>query len=220
MRRGFYTPDPPATDREKKVKIDIMSRTSFSKFDLTTALEKVGLRKLTEWNLQIQAKVPSSYFQENMRRLRRFDTARSEGAKLLIADAFFEETIQPYEKLRIFKETTINSTDIGGLVDYLIAPDGTVPVMPFLCVSEAKKDDFDKGLAQCLVEMQACFEINQQGSHQSIIYGIVTNGSTWQFYKRDISGEVFESSTYGTSSAEMILGILDYIFAECENNLP
>jgi hypothetical protein len=197
-----------------------MLRTSFSKFDLTSALEKVGLHKLTEWSLQVQAKVPSSYFQENMRRLRRFDTARSEGAKLLIADAFFEETIQPYEKLRIFKETTINSIDIGGLVGYLIAPDGTVPKMPFLCVSEAKKDDFDKGLAQCLVEMQACFEINQQSNHQSIIYGIVTNGSTWQFYKRDISGEVFESSTYGLSSIEMILGILDYIFAECEKNLP
>jgi hypothetical protein len=97
-----------------------------------------------------------------MQRLKRFDTARSEGAKLLLADALFEEAIQPYKQLRIFKETTINSTDTGGLMNYRVTLDGAVPIMPFLCcVSEAKKDDFDKVLAQCLVEMQACFEINQ-----------------------------------------------------------
>jgi hypothetical protein len=196
-----------------------MSRTSFSKFDLTSALNKVGLRNLTEWNLTISPQKPSDFFQEKMQRLRRFDTARSEGAKLLIADALFEESIQPYKQLRIFKETTINSVDIGGLVDYVITIDGTVPTMPFLCVSEAKKDDFDKGLAQCLVEMQACFEINQQGNHQSVIFGIVTNGSGWQFYKREISGEVFESSPYSISQIPEILGILDYIFAECERNI-
>jgi hypothetical protein len=196
-----------------------MSRTSFSKFDLTSALEKVGLSNLTEWNLTIAPQQPSNYFQENMQRLKRFDTARSEGAKLLLADALFEEAIQPYKQLRIFKETTINSIDIGGLVDYLITQNGTVPKIPFLCVSEAKKDDFDKGLAQCLVEMQACFEINKQNNHQSVIFGIVTNGSAWQFYKRDISGEVFETSTYSITHIPEILGILDYIFAECEKNI-
>jgi hypothetical protein len=196
-----------------------MTRTSFSKFDLTSALKKVGLRKLTAWDLAVTPLKPSNYFQENMQRLERFDTARSESAKLLLVDALFQESIQPYKQLRIFKETTINSTDIGGLVDYVITIDGTVPTMPFLCVSEAKKDDFDKGLAQCLVEMQACFEINQQENHQSIIFGIVTNGSGWQFYKREISGEVFETPPYSISQVPEILGILDYIFAECERNL-
>lgn len=197
-----------------------MARISFSKFDLATALEKVGLRKLTEWNLQVPPKQPSAFFSEKMQRLRRFDTARSEGAKLLIADALFEEAIQPYAKLRIFKETTITSTDTGGLVDYLIAPDGTVPIIPFLCVSEAKKDDFDKGLAQCLVEMQACFEINQQANHLGVIFGMVTNGTAWQFYRRAVSGEVFESPSYSLLQTPEILGILDYIFAECERELP
>ena len=197
-----------------------MLRTSFSKFDLPTALEKVGLRNLTEWNLSITPQLPSSFFQEKIQRLKRFDTARSEGAKLLLADALFEEAIQPYIQLKIFKETTINSSDTGGLVDYLITPNATVPILPFLCVSEAKKDDFEKGLAQCLVQMQACFEINQQEKHCFPIFGIVTNGSTWQFYKREISGEVLESSTYGISNIEMILGILDYIFAECERHIP
>ncbi len=197
-----------------------MTRTSFSKFDLTSALAKVGLNQLTEWTLSASPKLPGAFFIQKMQRLRRFDTARSEGAKLLLVDAFFEEAIQPYENLRIFKETTINSLDIGGLVDYLISRNGTVPTTPFLCVSEAKKDDFDKGLAQCLVEMQACAEINEAHQIKVPIFGIVTNGSGWQFYRRELSGEVFESPPYSITQISEILGILDSIFSECENNSP
>jgi hypothetical protein len=196
-----------------------MSRISFSKFDLPQALQKVGLTRLTEWQPNFTPLPLSAYFEENMQRLRRFDTARSEGAKLLLADAFFEEAIQPYTKLRIFKETTIQGNDTGGLVDYLVAPDGTVPVMPFLCVSEAKKDDFDKGLAQCLVEMQACGEINARAGREIPVFGIVTNGSSWQFYRLDATGEVWETSTYSVAHPQEILGILDHIFALCEQNL-
>jgi hypothetical protein len=195
-----------------------MTRTSFSRFDLTSALAKVGLYKLTEWTPSALPKQPSAFFIEKMQRLRRFDTARSEGAKLLLVDAFFEEAIQPYENLRIFKETTINSLDIGGVVDYLISRNGTVPTTPFLCVSEAKKDDFDKGLAQCLVEMLACAEINAVHQIKVSVFGIVTNGSGWQFYRRELSGEVFESLTYSITQISEILGILDHIFSECENN--
>lgn len=196
-----------------------MSRLSFSKFDLTHALQKVGLTRLEPWQPDFTTKPQSAYFEENMQRLRRFDTARSEGAKLLLADAFFEEAIQPYIELRIFKETTIQGTDTGGLVDYLVAPDGVVPATPFLCVSEAKKDDFDKGLAQCLVEMQACGEINSSSGREIPVFGIVTNGSSWQFYRREPSGQVWESSTYSIAHPQEILGILDHIFALCQQNL-
>jgi hypothetical protein len=195
-----------------------MSRTSFSKFDLTNALKKVGLENLVEWDIKVTPKVLSPYFRENQQRLRRFDTGLSEGAKLLLVDALFEEAIQPYTHLKVFKETTIQGTDMGGLVDYLISRDGKVPTLPFVCVSEAKKDDFEKGLAQCLVEMQVCAERNTLENHEITLFGIVTNGSTWQFYKRDVSGVVYESSTYGISHIETILAILDSIFAECDKN--
>jgi hypothetical protein len=196
-----------------------MARVSFSRFDLPTALESVGLRELQPWALSPPLKPPSDFFQEKMRRLRRFDTARSEGAKLLVVDALFEEAIQPYEQLRIFKETTIHGETSGGLVDYLVSRSGMVPTSPFLCVSEAKKDDFDKGLAQCLVEMQACAEINGKHGLSIPIFGIVTNGAGWQFYRREVSGMVLESVPYSVTQVQEILGILNLIFAECEKNL-
>jgi hypothetical protein len=48
---------------------------------------------------------------------------------------------------------------------------------------EAKKDDFGQGLAQCLVEMQACQWRNTQINKKIDVFGIVTNGDTWKAYK-------------------------------------
>jgi hypothetical protein len=59
-----------------------------------------------------------------------------------------------FSKRLIYKETT------RGGVDYLVAVRREMPAVPFLCVAEAKKDDFAQGTAQCLVEMQACCESN------------------------------------------------------------
>ena len=97
---------------------------------------------------------------------------------------------------------------------------GAVPITPFLCVSEAKKDDFDKGLAQCLVELYACGEINAAAGNEITVFGIVTNGASWQFYRREVGGEVFETSTFSIARPPDILGILDHVFAQCEQNLP
>jgi hypothetical protein len=69
--------------------------------------------------------------------------------------------------------------------------------MPYLCVIEAKKDDFEQFAAQCLVEMQACQWLNRQAGKEMIIYGIVTNGEGWKFYKLQIDGAVLESLLYG-----------------------
>ncbi|MEM7129032.1 MAG: hypothetical protein AAF702_22050 [Chloroflexota bacterium] len=90
---------------------------------------------------------------------------------------------------------------------------------PILCVAEAKKDNFEQGLAQRLVEMQACQWTNAQGSHSIDIYGIVTNGTTWQFYRLDLDNQVWETLPVSIGNIENILGQLNYVFAQCEINL-
>lgn len=196
-----------------------MSRKSFSEFDLAGALAWVGIRETQDWVLNVSPKEPSAFFEEKMRRLALFDTARSEGAKLLLVDAFFEEAGQPYTNLRIFKETTIQGERTGGLLDYLISPRGAVPTTPFVCVTEAKKDDFDKGLAQCLVEMQTSAELNEKAGRTIDVYGIVTNGQGWQFYLRTKEAEWFGTQTYAITDAPRLLGILDFLFTRCSENI-
>ena len=90
---------------------------------------------------------------------------------------------------------------------------------PFLCIVEAKKDDFEQGLAQCLVEMQACQWSNQQIGKTIDVLGIVTNGEGWKFYKLTIENIAYETLLYSLSDLEALLGVLRFLFQQCESNL-
>jgi len=67
--------------------------------------------------------------------------------------------------------------------------------------------------------MKACQWINLQNNQPIDVLGIVSNGSTWQFYKLTCSGDVFESSTYSTGDMNLLLGRLSFIFQICDDNL-
>jgi hypothetical protein len=196
-------------------------RKRFSDFDLTNALFYTGICEPEIWNLDFPLKEPGDFFEEKLNRLDAFDRGRSERAKLLIADAFFEEAVQSYKnKIRIFKDVKIYGESISGTIDYVVSERCLVSMVPYyLCVAKAERDDFDKGLAQCLVQMQTMAELNAKENKNIDIYGIVTNGRQWQFYKKDTEGAFYESEDYGISNAPRLLGILDLIFAACAANL-
>ena len=68
--------------------------------------------------------------------------------------------------------------------DFLVAPAsdiGTTFTTPIICVSEAKKENFNEGWAQGLAEMIAAQRFNQKENLE--IFGIVTTGNFWQFGK-------------------------------------
>ena len=198
-----------------------MTRRSFSQFTLADALALVDRRLLDLWTLSVTPRPATPFFLERLQRLEVFDTARSEAGKLLIVDAFFEEALQPYRhQLRTFKEASLVGDQASGAVDYLVTPASLVPTTPLLCVAEAKKDDFEKGLAQCLVELHTCAQINAGKDHRVPVFGIVTNGTSWQFYRRTVEGVISESLPYGLANQELLLGVLDYLFAQCVQNLP
>jgi hypothetical protein len=197
-----------------------MPRRSFSQFSLSDAIEFVGIRSLTPWALSAPPQPLSVYFQERLHRLEVFDTTLSEAAKLLVVDAFFEEALQPHRAtLKTFKEVLLRSSDATGNVDYLVSSVGAVPTTPFLLLAEAKKDDFSQGLAQCLVEMHTAAQVNAQKQIAVPIFGIVTNGSTWQFYRRDTGGQYFETLPYGLINQELLLGALSTLCDQCAQHL-
>ncbi|MEL6939211.1 MAG: hypothetical protein AAFO84_08460 [Cyanobacteria bacterium J06598_1] len=51
------------------------------------------------------------------------------------------------------------------------------------------------------------------------IYGIVTNGEGWKFYRLDTDGIISESLMTGASEMPILLGQLSMFFAMCEQNL-
>jgi hypothetical protein len=77
----------------------------------------------------------------------------------------------------------------------------------------------EQGLAQCLVEMQACQWRNTQIAKQIDVFGRVTNGDTWKVYKFAITVTVSETIPHATGDLEGVLGLLQAISQECQQNL-
>lgn len=146
----------------------------------------------------------------------------SEESKKLLIDAILEEGVEGFSRLKIWKGANLETETVGGYVDYLVAEDRDYLYAPFLCVVEAKKDDFEQGLAQCLVEMQACLRSNRQIGREINGLGIVTNGEGWKFYRLILTGDVEETELYSIQNIEAVLGILRFIFSACKqcNHLP
>ena len=66
--------------------------------------------------------------------------------------------------------------------------------------------------------MIACRDNNRQEDHETDVYGIVSNGQTWQFYKLTTQQELFETDLYVTSDLPKLLGALDYVCGACARN--
>ncbi len=197
----------------KKIK-----KRNFSGFNLKEAYKELNLKELVKWAVDFKPTPTSNFFGEKMQRLEVFDLKGNETAKTLIIDAFLEEALQPHKQLKAWKEPVLEGETLTGIADYLLTERRDYLDLPFLCAVEAKKDDFEQGLAQCLVEMKACKEANLKEGKDIDIYGIVTNGELWHFYKF-ANNQVYSSQPFINADATKLIGMLDYVFAECEKNI-
>jgi hypothetical protein len=206
-----------ATAEKKEPK---SKKRNFSSFRYADAFKQVGLTELLPWQIEFAPYSPSDFFRERLIRLRSaFDLQNCEDSKKLLIDAICEEAIYGISSLKIWKGADLESDTVTGFADYLVAAHRAYLETPFFCVVEAKKDNFDQGLAQCLVEMQACQWCNQQAKQPIDVFGVVTNGEGWKFYKLTIDGVGYETMLYGIQDVAEVLGVLHRIFLDCERAL-
>jgi hypothetical protein len=192
---------------------------AFSRFKVDEAFKQLKLTQLTPWKIDITPIAPTAEFQNHLDRLQFFDLERSEEGKKLLIDAILIEAIQPFKQLKFWKGANLESEVAHGAADYLMTEQRRYFEAPFVCVVEAKKDDFEQGLAQCLMEMEACQWSNRKVNRDLDIFGIVTNGEGWKFYKLTLAGTVYETLLYSVSSLDSILGLLRFVFQQCQQNL-
>lgn len=195
------------------------TRKSFSKFNTKSAMQMIGQENLHKWELELTPTPPSDALRLHLERLQCFDLTSTERAKELIIDALCAEVALHYSSLKIWKSAPLESSELTGEADYLVTPNRAYIDTPLLCAVEAKKDDFEKGLAQCLVELHACAELNEAAGLTPDLFGIVTNGQAWQFYHRRTDGSVAESALFALRDMDDLLGALHMIFARCAANL-
>ncbi len=197
-----------------------VKKKNFSSFTYTEALKHLNIKHLCAWSFDTEPVEPSDFFQKSLiRKSEVFDLQTGEESKKLIIDLICEEVLHNFKHLKVWKSAALSDEETIGYVDYLIAERQAYLEAPFLCIVEAKKDDFEQGFAQCLPEMKACQYNNSKLQAVVEVYGIVTNGDGWKFYKLTLEGLVYESGLYTIANLSQLLGILYYIFSCCEQNL-
>ena len=196
---------------------------SFSTMTLSEAMQLVPADRLIRWEIPGKPRPLSDTVREYLQRLQVFDLENTEAAKLLIIDALLADAVPNHPHLKVWKAMPLETDTLTGIADYIFAPDYAYLKTPLLCAVEAGcplgGDDFVQGRAQCIAEMVACRWNNLKDAHSRTIYGIVSNGQTWQFYRLSEESEIAESSPYNTTDLPSLLGALDHVCALCARDL-
>ena len=81
---------------------------------------------------------------------------------------------------------------------------------PIIVAVEAKRQDFEKGYAQCMAEMIAVRIFNErEGNPTERVYGTVTTGDVWRFLMLEGDKALIETVSFDIrEDLERILGIL------------
>lgn len=110
---------------------------------------------------------------------------------------------------------------LTGFPEYILAsrsPLGKIVFdKPYLLLVEAKQDNFETAWAQGLSEMIAAQRLN--ADPPIIIFGITSNGTTWQFGK--LQGDCFTRNILPASIYELdtLFGAINYLFQQCQEQL-
>lgn len=142
------------------------------------------------------------------------EKARSE---MIIAPILIEVRKKFNRQISIFSGRDFNidkERGLSGRCDFLIShsPRQLEITAPVVTLVEAKNDNLQSGIPQCIAEMVAAQIFNQQKEHDvSCIYGGVTTGSLWKFMKLENDTVGIETGEHFIGNTESILGILDHI---------
>ena len=139
------------------------------------------------------------------------EKARSE---MIIAPILIELRKQLNSEISFFSgiDFTIDSEKgLNGNCDFLISrsPEILIVTAPVVIIVEAKKENINGGLGQCVAEMLAARIFNErEGNQISTIYGAVTSGTNWRFLKLKEQVIEIDLKEYFLSDIKQILGIL------------
>jgi hypothetical protein len=100
---------------------------------------------------------------------------------------------------------------LSGYCDFLISrsPEQLVIESPAIALVEAKNDNILSGLGRCMAETIAAQIFNQRQENDiHAIYGVVTTGSIWKFFKLEGIAIEIDTDEYFINNVAKILGIL------------
>lgn len=112
---------------------------------------------------------------------------------------------------------------LTGECDFILAVGPPVPPLraPIATVVEAKKNDVEAGLGQCVAQMVAAQRFNEAaGRAAGPVFGCVTTGETWQFLRLAGSTALLDARRYYLDNVSGILGVLLAVVRDAETANP
>jgi hypothetical protein len=196
---------------------------TYREFDLPNALNTFQLtEEATHLFPDLVLVSPSDWLRESMRRgvplaQAGLEKARSE---FLIAPVLSEVQNRHTGRVMLHSGRLLEVDKEQGLTgecDFLFAS-GAAPHLirtPILAVVEAKKEEVETGLGQCITQMVAARRINQAETPDAAasltMYGCVTTGNTWQFLRLQGSIVQIDMTQRYIVEIDVLLGIFEYI---------
>ncbi|XZN95277.1 MAG: hypothetical protein ACM65K_20770 [Microcoleus sp.] len=135
-------------------------------------------------------------------------------SELIVMPILIELRKQFSNQIGLFsgKDFTVDSQKgLNGFCDFLISksPEQLIIEAPVIAIVEAKNDNIETGLGQCMAEMIAAQLFNhQKGNEVQKVYGVVTTGSLWKFMQLEDQTITIDLNEYFLGNVGKIVGIL------------
>jgi hypothetical protein len=150
------------------------------------------------------------------------EAAKSEKAKseLLVTPVLAQARKLTDRQVQLFSGEEFNvdqERGLNGFCDFLFTKSVNRFSIeaPVLMLVEAKRGEIESGWGQCVAEMVAAQLYNQnQEQPISVIYGCVTSGRLWQFFKLEDNRITIDPNSYSLMPVQKILGILKWILSQ------
>jgi hypothetical protein len=188
---------------------------SYSKFtyeDLDALGIEVRIKKLFE--LPIQPCEPSDLLEKtlkmNLKRPLATEKAKSEFIIVPILNEILERNNNFFTFFSGYNFDVDKVRGLKGHCDFLLSTATDAPRIkdPVISVVEAKHENLDVGLPQCIAQIYAARLFNQQ--HKNLvttIFGCVTFGYAWQFVKLEDNTAWIDSEIYYLTKLPELLGV-------------
>ncbi len=137
----------------------------------------------------------------------------------IIAPILAEVRKHAQNLISLFSGTTFTVDEARGLdgqCDYILSlsPEQLYIAAPILTIVEAKKEDINGAVGQCLATMYAAQQFNER-EHRTLpnIFGAVTTGTTWKFLKLNGTTAWLDRDEYYLKETDVLLAIFHEIIS-------
>lgn len=191
---------------------------AYSDFTLQDVQEKLQLTINEDTALfrSVPPIVPSAWLNETLQQTLSLalqigtEKARSE---LIITPVLIEFRRIAPQPISLFSGTLFNvepALGLTGFCDFIISRSSQQLLInaPVLMIVEAKNENINAGVPQCLAAMFAAYLFNAKAQRPAApTYGVVTAGNLWRFLKLEGKTAFVDRDEYYVSQVDKLLGI-------------